>query len=88
MSLAVGTSLAVATLEPSHSSQRSRGPNRPEKIGIGTRSQSENAPESPLDADFHPMVVKIAKIDFSGRLEPKMVPEWALRAASWDPRDP
>ena len=38
------------------------------KIEIGTRDHSENRPESPLDPDFHPVVVKIAKNRFLGSI--------------------
>ena len=80
--------IGFATLEPSHSSQRSRIPSRPEKIEIGTRDHSENRPKSPLDPDFHPVVVKIAKNDFLGRFGtkngPRMVSE-SVRLGSPSP---
>ena len=56
--------IGFAKLEPSHSARRSRIPNGPKKIEIGTRDHSRNAPEYPLDSDFHSAVMEIAEIDF------------------------
>ena len=62
-------------------------PQLSEKIEVGTRGHSENTPKSPLDPDFYPVVMKIGKIHFWGRFGANKVPEWAPRAADWDPRD-
>ena len=80
--------IGFAMLEPSHSSQRSRIHNRPEKIEIEIRGQLENRPESPSNPVFNPVVAKVAKIDFWRRFGAKTVPEWSLRASGWDPRVP
>ena len=54
-------------------------PQPTQKIEIKTRDHSENPPESPLDPDVHPVVVKIAKINILGRFGskngPRMVSE-------------
>ena len=78
--------ISVSTLEPSHISRRSRSPDLSQTIGVCTRGHSEDPPERHLDPDYHPVDVKMAKIDFWGRFGAKMVPKWALRAAGWDPQ--
>ena len=86
--MGVWSSISVGTLEPRHSSRRSRIPNRPEKIEIGIQDHRENRRESPLNQDVYSVVVKIAQIYFFGRFGAKTVPEWSLRASDWDPRVP
>ena len=79
---------ASARWSPATALDAPGSPADPKKIEIGTRDHSENRPKSPLDPDFHPVVVKIAKNDFLGRFGtkngPRMVSE-SVRLGSPSP---
>ena len=62
--------------------QAARSPSRPKKNQNRDSWPLRKSSRKPPGPGFHPMVVKIAKIDFGVCLGPKTVPEWALGAGT------